>query len=139
MCKRSVRIYASAFTRKVEDERSGNEEIRTKIQPSKPKRNITKITNSQNTKRTYGQPSELLKIKVYCTRRKIVLVNHWFSKVLVITRCFEKVNVSDGIRHERDLPSCPCSYLGHPSSYQPSSPLLNLTTLSRHTMHRCKS
>ena len=37
---------------------SGTEAIRTRIQPSKPKREITNITNSQNTKRTYGQPSE---------------------------------------------------------------------------------
>ena len=41
-------------------QRSGTEAIRTQIQPSKPKRKITKITNSQNTKRTYGQPSEQL-------------------------------------------------------------------------------
>ena len=30
------------------------------LQPSEPKREITNITNSQNTKRTYGQPSEQL-------------------------------------------------------------------------------
>ena len=41
-------------------ERSGTEAIRTHFQPSKPKREITNITNSQNTKRTYGQPSEQL-------------------------------------------------------------------------------
>ena len=41
-------------------QRSGTEEIRTQSQPSKPKREITKITNSQNTKRTYSQPSEQL-------------------------------------------------------------------------------
>ena len=41
-------------------QRSGTETIRTEIQPSKPKREITKITNSQNTKITYGQPSEQL-------------------------------------------------------------------------------
>ena len=41
-------------------QRSGTEAIRTQIQPSKPKREITNITNSQNTKRTYGQPSEQL-------------------------------------------------------------------------------
>ena len=42
--------------------RSGTEAIRTQIQPSKPKREIMKrkTTNSQNTKRTYGQPSEQL-------------------------------------------------------------------------------
>ena len=43
--------------------RSGTEAIRTQLQPSKPtgkKREITNITNSQNTKRTYGQPSEQL-------------------------------------------------------------------------------
>ena len=41
-------------------QRSGTEAIRHQIQPSKPKREITKITNSQNTKRTYGQLSEQL-------------------------------------------------------------------------------
>ena len=41
-------------------QKSGAEAIRTQIQPSKPKREITNITNSQNTKRTYGQPSEQL-------------------------------------------------------------------------------
>ena len=39
-------------------QRSGTEASRTQIHPSKPKREITVITNSQNTKRTYGQPSE---------------------------------------------------------------------------------
>ena len=41
-------------------QRSGTEAIRPQIQPSKPKREITKIRNSQNTKRKYGQPSEQL-------------------------------------------------------------------------------
>ena len=41
-------------------QRSRTEGIRTETQPSKPKREITYITNSQNTKRTYGQPSEQL-------------------------------------------------------------------------------
>ena len=41
-------------------QRSGTEAIKTQIQPSKPKRELTKITNSQNTKRTYGQPIEQL-------------------------------------------------------------------------------
>ena len=40
--------------------RPGTEAVRTKIQPSKPKQEITKITNSQNTKRTYGKPIEHL-------------------------------------------------------------------------------
>ena len=35
-------------------QRPGTEAIRTQIQPSKPKREITKITKNQNTKRTYG-------------------------------------------------------------------------------------
>ena len=39
-------------------QRPGTEAIRTQIQPSKPEREITKITNSKNTKRTYGQPNE---------------------------------------------------------------------------------
>ena len=41
-------------------QKSETEAIRSKIQPSKPKREITDITNSQNAKRTYGQPSEQL-------------------------------------------------------------------------------
>ena len=41
-------------------QRSGTEATRTQPQPSKPKREITYITNSQNSKRTYGQPSEQL-------------------------------------------------------------------------------
>ena len=40
-------------------QRPGTEAIRTQIQLSKPKREITRITNNQNTKRTDGQPSEL--------------------------------------------------------------------------------
>ena len=39
-------------------QRSGTEAIRHQIQSSQPKREITNNTNSQNTKRTYGQPSE---------------------------------------------------------------------------------
>ena len=38
----------------------GTKAIRTQFQPSKPKREITKIRNIENTKRTYGQPNELL-------------------------------------------------------------------------------
>ena len=38
-------------------QRPVTEAIRAQIQPSKPKREITNITNSQNTKITYGQLS----------------------------------------------------------------------------------
>ena len=41
-------------------QRSGTEAIRTLLQTSKAKREITNITDSQNTKITYGQPSEQL-------------------------------------------------------------------------------
>ena len=41
-------------------QRPGTEAIRTQLQPSKPKQEIIKITNGQNTKRTYGQQSEQL-------------------------------------------------------------------------------
>ena len=41
-------------------QRSGTEAIRTQIQPSNQKGEITNITNSQDTKRTYGQPCEQL-------------------------------------------------------------------------------
>ena len=40
--------------------RPETEAIKTHIQPLKPKRKITKITNSKNTKRKYGQPCEQL-------------------------------------------------------------------------------
>ena len=43
-------------------QRPGTEAIRTQTQPSKPKREIIKITNSQNTKRAYGQPIKSTKI-----------------------------------------------------------------------------
>ena len=50
-------------------QRSGTKAIRTQIQPSKPKREITYITNSQNMKRTYGQPSEQLFPKKVATQQ----------------------------------------------------------------------
>ena len=39
---------------------SGTGAIRNQILPSKPKTGIPQITNSQNTKRTYDQPSRQL-------------------------------------------------------------------------------
>ena len=45
-------------------QRSGTEAIRTQIQPSKPKRKITKITNSQNTKRTRSSECAAISQKV---------------------------------------------------------------------------
>ena len=45
-------------------QRSGTEAIRTQLQPSKPKREITNITNSQNRKITYGQPGAAISQKV---------------------------------------------------------------------------
>ena len=50
-------------------QRSGTEAIRTQIQPSNPKREIAKITNSQHTMRTYGQPSEQLFSKKVATQQ----------------------------------------------------------------------
>ena len=41
-------------------QRSGTKAIRTQLKPSKPKQEITNITNKQNAKRTYDQPSEQL-------------------------------------------------------------------------------
>ena len=58
------RIRTVNRVRKVKDmQRSETEAIGTKIQSSKPKREILNITNSQNTKRTYGQPSKQLSPK----------------------------------------------------------------------------
>ena len=55
-----LRSFLLLSTKVKSMQRSGTEAIRTKIQPSKQKREITNITNSQNTKRTYDQPSEQL-------------------------------------------------------------------------------
>ena len=52
-------------------QRLGTEAIRTPIQSSKPKREITNITNSQSTKRTYGQPSEQLFLKRWPTETEL--------------------------------------------------------------------
>ena len=49
--------------------RSGTEAVRTQIQTSKQNREIIKITNSQNTKRTYGQPSEQLFFQKLATQQ----------------------------------------------------------------------
>ena len=48
-------------------QRPGTGASRTQIQPSKPKREITKITNSQNTKRTYGQQNAKIERKMLMT------------------------------------------------------------------------
>ena len=53
-----VPCFSVTFSNRMQ--RPGTGAIRTKIQPSIPKREITKITNSQYTKRTYGQASEQL-------------------------------------------------------------------------------
>ena len=56
-----IYIYPITDINKVKQmQRTGTEAIRTQLQPSKPKREITKIANSQNTKITYGQPSDHL-------------------------------------------------------------------------------
>ena len=52
--------HFSHYKKEQNMQRSRTEAIRTQIQPSKPTWEIAKITSSQNTKRTYGQPSERL-------------------------------------------------------------------------------
>ena len=54
----NVTILYSSKSKNMQSQ--GTEAIRTQIEPSKPKRKITTITNSQNKKITYGQPSEQL-------------------------------------------------------------------------------
>ena len=58
-------------------QRSGTEAIRTQIQPSKPKQEITNITYRHNTKRSYGQLSEQLYLacndkKAFSLRKTII-------------------------------------------------------------------
>ena len=68
MCEFLIFAYIFAFTVKENEvkvksmQRSGTEAITTQIQPSKQKCEITNMTYSQNTKRTYGQPSEQLHV-----------------------------------------------------------------------------
>ena len=59
-CYSSLRHQVMGMIKVRSMQRLGTEAIRTQLQPSKPKREITNITNSQNTKKTYGQPSEQL-------------------------------------------------------------------------------
>ena len=54
-----VSLFVSKVKKK-NRQRPGTETIRAQIQPSKPKQEITKISISQNTKRTYSQPNEQL-------------------------------------------------------------------------------
>ena len=70
-------------------QRSRNDAIKTQIQPSKPKREITSITNRQNKKRTYGQPSEQLFPKRW------PLNNHNRTKNNVNTRMVKRHRNSD--------------------------------------------
>ena len=46
-----LRSYVTIISKVKSMQRSRTESIRTQIQPSKPKREITKITNSENTKK----------------------------------------------------------------------------------------
>ena len=65
-------------------QRSGTEAIRTQIQPSQPKRELTKITNSENTKRTYGQPSNLKYILVHSQLKNTVNSGSvWFKQYFI--------------------------------------------------------
>ena len=64
--------------------RAGTKVIRTQIHPSQPKREITNLTNSQNTKRTYGQPSVMVNdckhphedLKLWLTVLKIIAMSN---------------------------------------------------------------
>ena len=60
---KNLRYCRLKFSKVERMQRPGTGAIRTQTQPAKPKREITKITNSQNTKRTYGQPNEQLFLK----------------------------------------------------------------------------
>ena len=62
------------------------EATKTQIQPFKPKRVITYITNRQNTKRTYGQPSEQLFPKRWSLSNRNRTKNNMIHKVNVIEK-----------------------------------------------------
>ena len=55
-----VSVETTKYIKVKSRQRSGTEAIRTQLQRSKPKREITNITNTQTSKRTHSQPSEQL-------------------------------------------------------------------------------
>ena len=59
---------------------SGTKTVITKSHPSKPKREINNIINSQNTKRTYGQPSEQLFPNRWPLRNRNRTKNNMFTQ-----------------------------------------------------------
>ena len=63
-------------------------ENRTQLQPSKPKRKITNITNSQNTKRTYGQPIGQLFPKRWPLSNR----NRTKNKIVILSQIIMYVN-----------------------------------------------
>ena len=82
--------------------RPGTEAFRTQIQPSKPKREITKITNSQNTKRTYGQPSEQLFTKRWPLSNPNLNKNHMSTHKMKPHRNSDTKNMQQ--RNTSELP-----------------------------------
>ena len=60
-------------------QRPGTKRNRTKIKTYKQEWEITKITNSQNTKRTYGQPSEQLFPKRWPLENKRRKSRHFYE------------------------------------------------------------
>ena len=79
--------YISPFTDSINNSKKyakiTNEAIRIRIQPSKPKREITNNTNTQNTKITYGQPSEQLILQVN-GKISIMLYNQNLKYIVVL-------------------------------------------------------
>ena len=62
-------MHLGSISKSIQRLHVGTKAIRTQIQPLKPKREIAKITNSQNTKRACGQPSEQLFSKNVTTQQ----------------------------------------------------------------------
>ena len=84
--------------------RSGTEATRTQLQPSKPKREITNITNSQNTKRTCGQPSEQLFPKRWPLSNRNTNHQHGFRKGYSCVT--QLIDVCDKWTEELDNKNC---------------------------------
>ena len=81
----------SLFMKVKSMQRSGTEAIRTQIHSSKPKREITNIINSQNTKRTYGQPGGQLFPKRWPLRNQNRTKNNTNTRKVKRHRNFEVI------------------------------------------------
>ena len=91
-------------------QRPGTEAIRTQIQPSKLKREITKITNSQNTKRTiiimqrWAYDFRYVNLNDLCILKQKIYVRFSMSNISVVATNIKPKNFPE--RQTREDRNC---------------------------------